>query len=287
MPRRYIKDDQGIPLSILKNAKGIAFVTVVKAGFVFSGTVGSGIVIAKLEDGTWSGPSSLGVAGMGWGALIGGSVTDSILVLNTKMAVTSFTGNGQVKFGGNVSVAVGPVGREADAAVTAGDKGLAACYSYSHSRGAFAGLSLQGAVMATRHSDNEQFYGRKVTARDILRGTIQPPPNDDLNLLYSTLNTIITSKNVAADVGASVLHRSGGFDPMVNGDAGATQDLHGGPAFPYATSENGAGGGGGAQSSAAAYGGVGGVSQGHVNGNSSGALSELPAGWTEVTSDGG
>lgn len=61
-----IKNDQGIPLSIIRKAKGIAFITVIKAGFVFSGTLGSGIVIVKNPDGTWSGPSSLGVAGMGW-----------------------------------------------------------------------------------------------------------------------------------------------------------------------------------------------------------------------------
>lgn len=63
---KYVKNDKTIPLSIVKAAKGIAFLTVVKAGFVFSGTLGSGIVIVKQPDGTWSGPSSIGVAGMGW-----------------------------------------------------------------------------------------------------------------------------------------------------------------------------------------------------------------------------
>ena len=64
---KYVSQDQRIPLKILKNAKGVAFITVLKAGFVWSGTVGSGIVVAKLPDGSWSGPSSIGVGGLGWG----------------------------------------------------------------------------------------------------------------------------------------------------------------------------------------------------------------------------
>ena len=64
---KWVKADAKIPLRILQNAKGVAFITVVKAGFLWSGTLGSGIVLARLPDGTWSGPSSIGVGGMGWG----------------------------------------------------------------------------------------------------------------------------------------------------------------------------------------------------------------------------
>ncbi|CAK9013820.1 SH3 domain-containing protein PJ696.02, partial [Durusdinium trenchii] len=186
--------DKSIPLSVLKGAKGIAFVTSLKGGFVFTGTVGSGIVIAKLDDGTWSGPTSVGQAGMGWGLQIGGSSTDSVIILNTSMAVKAFSGTGQVKFGGNLSIAAGPLGRDADAAVSAGDGGVAACYSYSHSRGAFAGLSLQGSVLFARDSDNTKFYGRKVKPSEILKGLVHPPDNEDLRLLYQTLRVITHSE---------------------------------------------------------------------------------------------
>lgn len=187
---RFVKADQQIPLRILKNAKGIAFVTVVKAGFVWSGTVGSGIVIAKLPDGTWSGPSSVGVAGMGWGALIGASVTDSVIILNTDLAVKAFAGHGQIKFGGSLSIAAGPLGREGDGSAYLGDGGVAACYSYSHSRGLFAGISLQGAIFMTRDSDNARFYGCPVKASEIMKGKVIPPEFEDLKKLWEVLSTI-------------------------------------------------------------------------------------------------
>lgn len=185
---KYIKNDQTIPMHILKGAKGIAFLTILKGGFVWSGTLGSGIVIAKKPDGTWSGPSSLGVAGMGWGALIGASSTDSVIILNTDMAVKAFSGKGQVKFGGNLSVAVGPVGREGEIAGSVGDKGVAPCYSYSHSRGLFGGLSLQGAILGARDGDNKKFYGQPCSPGQILRGEVTPPENEDLHLLMQLLS---------------------------------------------------------------------------------------------------
>lgn len=64
---KFTSKDKGIPLEVIKNAKGLAFVTQIKAGFVFTGTVGAGIIIARLADGSWSGPTSVGVGGMGWG----------------------------------------------------------------------------------------------------------------------------------------------------------------------------------------------------------------------------
>ncbi len=191
----YMKGDASIPHTILKNAKGIAFITVIKAGFVFGGTAGCGIVIAKLPNGEWSGPSSLAVGGMGWGLLIGASATDSVIILNTDLAVKAFSGKGQLKFGGNISVAAGPVGREADASVNVGDGGVAPCYSYSHSRGLFGGISLQGCVIGCRDSDNKKFYGKHVTPSEILRGQVTPPPGHlDLKRLYDQLKVIQKSK---------------------------------------------------------------------------------------------
>lgn len=124
------------------------------------------------------------------GALIGASSTDSVIILNTDAAVKTFSGKGQIKFGGNLSVAVGPIGREAEAAGTVGDKGVAPCYSYSHSRGLFGGLSLQGAVLAARDGDNKRFYGTSCTPEQILTGEITAPENEDLRLLYECLAKI-------------------------------------------------------------------------------------------------
>mmetsp|Transcript_793 Transcript_793/g.1264 ORF Transcript_793/g.1264 Transcript_793/m.1264 type:complete len:548 (-) Transcript_793:614-2257(-) len=192
---KYMKKDKQIPLNVIKNAKGIAFVTTIKAGFVFTGTLGCGIVMARMENGEWSGPSSIGVGGMGWGLQIGANSTDSVIILNTKSAVKAFSGKGQIKFGGNLSVAAGPVGRDADAAVNAGDGGVAACYSYSHSRGIFAGLSLQGAVLVARESDNSKFYQTNASPVAVLNGIVTPPTDcEDLNLLFKTLRIITHSE---------------------------------------------------------------------------------------------
>ena len=190
---KYYKEDQKIPMSLIKKAKGLVFVTVVRAGFMFSGSVGAGIIICRLPDGEWSGPSSLGVGGVGFGAQIGANSTDSVIVLNTDAAVKAFSGKGNIKLGGNLSVAVGPVGREGDASVTKGslkESKVTACYSYSHSRGLFAGVSLQGTVLLARPDDNKHFYGFRASPGYILAGNANPPQNDDLDLLYECLTRV-------------------------------------------------------------------------------------------------
>ena len=87
---RYVKVDQALPQDILANAKGVAFLTTIKAGFLWSGAVGTGIVMAKLGPGRWSGPSAIGSAGMGFGLQVGASKVDSVLVLNNDAARQDF-----------------------------------------------------------------------------------------------------------------------------------------------------------------------------------------------------
>jgi lipid-binding SYLF domain-containing protein len=82
--------DQLIPPDIIANCKGVAIITVVKAGFLFSGRVGSGIVVARVGTG-WSAPSAIGTGGMGWGLQIGAELTDFIIILNTSDAVEAFS----------------------------------------------------------------------------------------------------------------------------------------------------------------------------------------------------
>jgi len=95
--------DNIIPQDILSNAKGLAIFTVVKAGFLFSGRAGAGIVVARLEDGSWSAPSAIGTGGMGFGGQIGAEITDFVIVLNTQAAVKSFCKGGNVTLGGSLS----------------------------------------------------------------------------------------------------------------------------------------------------------------------------------------
>jgi lipid-binding SYLF domain-containing protein len=174
-----------IPSSIIKSAKGVAVMSVIKGGFVWSGRAGSGIVVARLSNGQWSAPCAISTAGVGFGAQIGASLTDVVLVLNTEDAVKAFMRSGNVTLGGNMSVAAGPVGRQTEAAGAIMD--LAPIYSYSKTKGLFAGLSLEGAVIMTRNDANSTFYQKKVTAREILTGEVEAPAI--AAPLYSVLNS--------------------------------------------------------------------------------------------------
>src|SRR5438270_7162403 len=163
--------DRGLPPRILRNARGLAIMSVVKAGFIFSGKAGEGVVVARSRYG-WSGPSFIGTGGAGWGLQIGAEVTDFVFVLNNEAAVRAFSKGGNVTLGADASVAAGPVGRAAEADVTP----KAAIYTYSKTKGLFIGASLEGAVIGTRKGANEHYYGRPVTAYDILHGRVAAPP---------------------------------------------------------------------------------------------------------------
>lgn len=89
-------------------------ITVFKAGFLGSGRFGSGIVVARLSDGSWSAPSAIGTLGGGFGGQIGFELTDFVFILNDYNAVKSFSQAASVTLGGNVSIAAGPVGRNAE-----------------------------------------------------------------------------------------------------------------------------------------------------------------------------
>jgi lipid-binding SYLF domain-containing protein len=162
--------EQAIPTAVLRQAQGLAILTVTKVGFIVSGRGGKGIVIARTEKG-WSGPSAIGTGGMGFGFQAGAQVSEVVLVLNTPAAVEAFSQEGNITLGGNLSVTAGPVGRDAEARV-----GLqSVMYSYSRSQGLFGGLSLEGTVIATRNEDNAAYYGRPVSAKEILAGKATPP----------------------------------------------------------------------------------------------------------------
>jgi lipid-binding SYLF domain-containing protein len=162
--------EKSIPPYVLRNAKGLAIITVAKGGFIFSGKVGQGVVVARTADG-WSGPSFVKTGGAGFGAQIGGEVTDFVVILNTRDAVRAFAKGGNVQLGGALSVAAGPVGRTAAGDVTV----KAAVYTYSRSKGLFAGASLEGAVIGTDKSANEDYYGKAVSSTSILNGKTAAP----------------------------------------------------------------------------------------------------------------
>lgn len=165
--------------------------TVLKAGFLGSGRFGSGIVVARLADGTWSAPSAIATAGGGFGGQIGFELTDFVFILNDYNAVRTFAQSASVTLGGNVSIAAGPVGRNAEAAGAASMKGVAGIFAYSKTKGLFAGVSLEGSVLIERRDANEKMYNGRVTAKQLLEGAIRPPPAADP--LMRVLNTRVFS----------------------------------------------------------------------------------------------
>lgn len=159
-----------IPPAVMRAARGLAILTVTKAGFIGSVRGGSGIVVQRTANG-WSGPSAIGTGGLGVGFQAGAEVTEFVIVLNTPAAVDAFAKQGNFTLGSNLTIAAGPVGRSAEAGV-----GLqAAMYSYSRSQGLFAGVSLEGTGIGTRDDVNAAYYDKPVSAADILAGRVQPP----------------------------------------------------------------------------------------------------------------
>ncbi|KAL7515721.1 hypothetical protein ACHAXN_013153 [Cyclotella atomus] len=176
-------DKVHIPSRLLRKAKGIAIVTCAKGGLGFAGVeFGTGLVVARTslegEDRmTWSAPSALGLAGFSWGALIGAQVSDHIFLLMTEEAVWLFsTQDASIQLGVDVGAAVGPVGRSAEADLAASRTAMAPIYTYSLSKGLYAGVSMDGRVVVTRPRVNEKFYGRTVSAEELLNGSVPSPP---------------------------------------------------------------------------------------------------------------
>ena len=164
--------DKGIPQRILDNADCIAvFPTVIKAAFGVGGSGGRGVVICRGASG-WSAPAYLNIGGASFGFQIGAEATDYVMLFMTPDSARSLLET-NVKLGGNVSVAAGPIGREAGAATDL--KLTSQILSYSRSKGLFAGMALEGAVIETANKDMADVYGPNATAREVLFGSVKAP----------------------------------------------------------------------------------------------------------------
>ena len=150
----------------LKGAHAIAIIpSMVKAGFLVGGEYGEGLIL-RHENGKWYGPSFYNIGGGSFGLQIGAqSVSLALVVINEK-GVEAFTSS-KTKLGGDIGIAAGPVGRRVEAATDAQAK--ASIYSYSMSKGLFAGVSLEGSVISVSVKRNEQYWNKTVKARDALK----------------------------------------------------------------------------------------------------------------------
>lgn len=163
-----------IPFSLMERAQAVAVIPgVVKAGFVFGGQGGRGLLSVRQEDGSWSLPVFLTFGGGSVGFQAGVQSTDVVLVFTSRRSVNTIL-NGTFTLGADAAVAAGPVGRQTSAAT---DHRLdAEIYSYSRSRGLFAGISLDGSVLNVDHRANERVYGSNVSARRVFAGEVGERP---------------------------------------------------------------------------------------------------------------
>ncbi len=172
--------DQSIPEELLAKCKAIAiYPNVLKAGFIIGGRFGKGVVLKKDEKtGKWGPVAFSTIGGGSWGLQIGGSATDLILVIMNERGLKGLLSD-NFTLGADAAVAAGPVGRNSEAAT---DLSLrAGIISYSRSRGLFAGMALDGAVMTQDNNSNSLYYGKSLTSKDILLGNaveVQPSTKD-------------------------------------------------------------------------------------------------------------
>lgn len=160
--------DQGIPAWLMERAYGVAVIPeVIKGALVFGGRHGNGVLTVRDDRGRFSNPVFISLTGGSVGWQIGAQATDVVLIFATRRSVEDFA-RGQFTLGGTASVAAGPVGRSGEAA--AGKS--AEIYSYSRSRGLFAGVALDGTALRYEVSTNRRFYGQATNTNDIISGKV-------------------------------------------------------------------------------------------------------------------
>jgi SH3 domain-containing YSC84-like protein 1 len=164
--------DNGIPNEILESAKCIAIIPGDKKfAFIFGGNYGRGLATCHTQHG-WSAPMFVAVEGGSVGYQIGGSSTDLVMIFMNDHALQSLLGD-KFKLGADATVAAGPVGRHAAAGTDI--RMSAEILSYSRSKGIFAGVSLDGAVVQADKSGDRSMYGDNVDRHEILDGKVPVP----------------------------------------------------------------------------------------------------------------
>lgn len=177
--------DQGIPQDLLEKANCAVIIPGVKKGaFIVGAKYGKGFMVCRNDNNRgWGAPAAVRMEGGSFGFQIGGSETDVVMLVMEASGKSALLAS-KFTLGGDVSVAGGPVGRTSSAETDAQMK--AKILSYSRSRGAFAGIALNGATLRQDLDDNKELYGKPLTNREIIEGNTPPPPA--AAQLTSTLN---------------------------------------------------------------------------------------------------
>jgi len=186
-----VAPDKGVPNNVLEGAKCVAVIPkLIKGAFIVGGEHGTGVATCKNADNVWSAPAPFSVSGVSWGPQIGGKSTDLVMFIMNDQGMTDLL-KGHIKLGADVSAAAGPVGRSASA--DAGYK--AGVLTYSSSKGAFIGASLNGAELQQDNKATKEWYGREISFKDILEGNVKAPNAEARDFVNAVQNAKETAQN--------------------------------------------------------------------------------------------
>jgi len=164
--------DKGIPEEVLEHAKCMAVIPhMVKAGLIFGGKGGKGVATCRTANG-WSAPAFITISGGSWGLQIGAEAVDVVLIIQNEKGMQKLLSS-NFQIGADASAAAGPVGRHAEAGTDW--KMDTEILTYSRAKGAFAGLTLEGASLRQDNDSRHAMYKSNVTTRAILLGKVPAP----------------------------------------------------------------------------------------------------------------
>jgi lipid-binding SYLF domain-containing protein len=169
--------DKSIPDKVMNDAKCIAVIpSMVKIAIGFGGNHGKGVATCRTENGTWSAPAPITIAGGSWGLQLGGQAVDLVMVVTNDQGMQHLLSS-KFKLGADASAAAGPVGR--DAAADTDWKMRAEVLTYSRARGIFAGIDLSGSAVTQDKDETRVLYGSFLPFSEILSGKVNPPESSE------------------------------------------------------------------------------------------------------------
>lgn len=145
-----------------------------------------------MKDGSWSPPCALGLAGVGWGFLVGGAIKEIMIFIFDDSTMEGMCGDAGLRLGGQLNLTLGPFGRNYEGGIGISNKGAVGTFSVAFSKGAFLGASIEGATLGPRSAVNDGFYGQTTRPGNIINGEF-PMPVDKPTLIqgvYDKLNKL-------------------------------------------------------------------------------------------------
>jgi lipid-binding SYLF domain-containing protein len=226
--------DSSIPDRLLDRAYGVVVVpNVTKLAFIGGGRWGKGAMVVRDKDGRFTSPIFVNLAGASVGWQWGGSSTDIVLIFTTRAGIEGITG-GKLTLGADAAVAAGPVGRAASAAT---DQNFAAeVYSYSRSRGLFAGVALDGTSISVDRKANSSYYKKSgVLASEIINGTVTTQDDTARRFLAAVTSGATLNTASAAPVGTAAPGAPASSGALESSDSSDSEAPVGGPHAPTET----------------------------------------------------